>query len=493
MPRFLAIDWDDSELRIASANVQGDKVTVDDFVSKPMPDQANVEDAIKSLVAEHKLKATEALICAPRSSVELRSVTVPPVPEEELPDIIRFQALREFSELSDDWPIDYLPISADADGITVKAAAMSPKRLSTITQPIEACEIKPVGLMLRPTALTSIAKKLNPQKDEIRLLVDQVDTNAELTVIDGLNIQLMRTIHLPSGGDVEKRNEILVREIQRTVVAAKNQINHDVDSVVFFGSKEARKSQSDLTQAKLNLKTECINPLDSVSIGGRVAIGQIDSGRFAAAVGMLCEQAAEENQTIDLLRPRKPVEPPSRRNLYSLLGLTAACIVLAGIGGVWFQLDQIDQEIEVLRGSANSKKKQAELAEARIDKAESVLHWEKSSVNVLAELDRMSQKMPPAEEIKLAQASGMIDQTGNGKITLQGLAKESTSLDAVVTNLADANHKVHMPKAQQTKGSEKYAWTFNKSITVVNVTEEEAAARKLKAKRKLLRPRLTTN
>ncbi|MFC1758519.1 type IV pilus biogenesis protein PilM [Planctomycetota bacterium] len=493
MPRFLAIDWDDSEIRIASANVQGDKVSVDDLVSKPLADPANVQDALRGLIAEHKLKATEALICAPRSSVELRSVTVPPVPDEELPDIIRFQALREFSELSDDWPIDYLPVSADEHGITVKAAAMSPKCLREITQPIEACEIKPVGLMLRPTAIASIARKMDPHEGGLRLLVDQLDTKIELTVIDGLNIQLMRTINLPPGDNAEQRNSVLTSEIQRTVVATQNQTNNNIETVVFFGSKEMRQSQADLTQSKLNLKTECINPLDSVSVSGRVALGQVDSGRFAAAIGMLCEQASEENETIDLLRPRKPVEPPSRRNLYSLLGLTAACVVLAAIAGVWYQLDQFDREIKSLRSTAYSQKEQAEMATARIEKAASVLHWEKSSVNVLAELDRISQKMPPPEEIQLSQARGMIDQTGNGKITLQGYAKESASLETAVTNLADDNHKLQLPMAQKTKGSEKYAWTFNKSITVVNVTEEEAEARKLKSKRRMLRPRPLNN
>ena len=310
MPRYLAVDWDDSELRVASANIQGDRVTVDDLVSKPLSSGGEVKDALSQLIAEHKLKASEALACAPRSAVELRSVTVPPVPEEELPDIIRFQALREFSELSEDWPIDYLPMTASEDGITVKAAAMSPNRVAEITQPVEACEIKTTGLVLRPTALTSIVKKLSPKKGEIRLLVDQLDTTAELTVIDGLSIQLMRTIHLPPHDQTEKRNEVLVGEIQRTVVAAKNQSNHNVETIVFFGSKELRKTQADLTRSKLNLKTECINPLDSVSVGGRVALAQIDSGRFAATIGMLCEQAADENQTIDLLRPRKPTEPP---------------------------------------------------------------------------------------------------------------------------------------------------------------------------------------
>ncbi|MCA9214416.1 MAG: hypothetical protein KDB27_15195 [Planctomycetales bacterium] len=494
MPRYLAIDWDDSELRVASANIQGAKVSVDDLVSAPLGEGTNVEAALRELIATHKLKASEALVCAPRSAVELRSLTVPPVPEDELPDIVRFQALREFSELSDDWPIDYLPISATEDGITVKAASMSPQRLKGITKPIEACEVKLIGLVLRPTALVAITKQLNPQPGQIRLLVDQVQNNAELTVIDGVKIQMMRTIHLPPNQEQAHRDDVLVNEIQRTVFAAKNQCRLDVDTVVFFGPQDMRRSQVDLTRSKLNLQAECVNPLDSVSVGGRVALGKIDSGKFAAAIGMLNEQGVADNHTIDLIRPRKAVEPPSRRNLYTLLALAAVCIVGAGLFGVWYELNGLDEQINSLRQTANGKKAEAEQAMKRIEKVESIQHWEKTSMNVLTELERLSTQMPDADSVQLSLVQGTPDPIGNGKVTLHGLAKGADSLEAVVTNLTDRDHRVHTDNAQKSNAQDKYDWTFRETMTIVNVTEEEALARKNATRGRLLgRPRMTTD
>lgn len=488
MPRYLAIDWDDTELRVAAANIHGDKVTIEDLVAAPLSDETQVNEALKRLIAENKLRASEAIICAHRSAVELRSLTVPPVPENELPDIVRFQALREFSELSEDWPIDYLPVRSTEEGITVKAAAMSPKRVAEATAQLDDCDLKPIGLILRPTALSALVATLQPKEGEIRLLVDILDRNAELTVVDGLNVHLMRTIHLPSG-NAEQRDTMLVGEIARTTVAAKNQSHLNVATVVFFGSKESRRTQIELTQSKLNLKTECIDPLDSVSTSGKVALDSKDVGRFAAAIGMLCEQASEEHHTIDLLRPRKPIKPPSRRRLYTFVGLAVACCVVAAVSGVWYQLALLDSDIEMLRTTASRKKMEASKADARIENIERIQLWETSAVNWLDEFERMSTQMPEADYVQLTQMTGTINARGNGNVTLQGLASGPKVVDEIVADLTDDKHKVQTDNAQETGISERYPWSFKKTMTVVNATAEEAAEEKKVAGRPRLQPR----
>ena len=78
-------------------------------------------------LAEHGLSRIEALVAVGRASIELRFLSTPPAPEEELPDLVRFQAVRQFTTLGDDWPLDFVPLSPNADGgINVLAAAISP-------------------------------------------------------------------------------------------------------------------------------------------------------------------------------------------------------------------------------------------------------------------------------------------------------------------------------------------------------------------------------
>ena len=106
MPRMLAIDWNDSQIRLALTNVQANTVTIENTAEMSLTEgELSVVEIAKRISAtlnELRWKVSECLTIIGRSEVELRTVTVPPVPENELPDIVRFQSLREFSEINDD-------------------------------------------------------------------------------------------------------------------------------------------------------------------------------------------------------------------------------------------------------------------------------------------------------------------------------------------------------------------------------------------------------
>ena len=40
---------------------------------------------------------------------------MPPAPDNELPDLIRFQAMREFGAMQSDWPLDFIPLDSDPE------------------------------------------------------------------------------------------------------------------------------------------------------------------------------------------------------------------------------------------------------------------------------------------------------------------------------------------------------------------------------------------
>ncbi len=86
-----------------------------------------------------------------RTNIELKNLTLPPSPPEELPELVRFQAEREFNTLTDDWPLDYIPIPGESKDVqTVLAAAISPELVSEIQITCETAGIVPNRLILRP-------------------------------------------------------------------------------------------------------------------------------------------------------------------------------------------------------------------------------------------------------------------------------------------------------------------------------------------------------
>ena len=118
MAKFLAVEWDANELRLVRANLRGSDVVVEEASSFPFGEltigtaAADASESstrsLREVLAEALQSQASArqnattLIAVPRSNVEVRVLPVPVVPEDELPDIVRNQALRQFSSIGED-------------------------------------------------------------------------------------------------------------------------------------------------------------------------------------------------------------------------------------------------------------------------------------------------------------------------------------------------------------------------------------------------------
>ena len=132
MARLIALEWDASEVRLAVARTYGSTIHLDHLESVALgaseDPSESFQDALSSLASELDTPA-DVLLNIHRGDAELRLMELPSVPEGELPEIVRLQAVRYFTALNDDWIIDFLPLSlADADSTSqnVLAAALDP-------------------------------------------------------------------------------------------------------------------------------------------------------------------------------------------------------------------------------------------------------------------------------------------------------------------------------------------------------------------------------
>ena len=78
---------------------------------------------LKQCLAEWSASRADVVGLVDRTVVEVRSFPVPPVPEHELPDLVRYQATQQFAQLEDDSPVDFLP-QLDRDPPHVLAVGM---------------------------------------------------------------------------------------------------------------------------------------------------------------------------------------------------------------------------------------------------------------------------------------------------------------------------------------------------------------------------------
>src|SRR5947207_2651893 len=159
MSRLIALEWDAKEARVAIGRARGGGgVAIDQAFAVTLPQredgstaEPNVGAALAKALADHGVARSEAIVAVGRANIELRFLSTPPVPEEELPDVVRFQAVRQFTTLGDDWPLDFVPLGPNADGgMNVLAAAIAPDLLEQIRKDCAAASVTVTPLVLRP-------------------------------------------------------------------------------------------------------------------------------------------------------------------------------------------------------------------------------------------------------------------------------------------------------------------------------------------------------
>lgn len=480
MPRLLALEWDQKEARVVVARVRTGELALEHAFVVPLQDregaavpEADVSATIGKALAERGLSRSEALVAVGRASIELRFLTTPPAPEDELPELVRFQALRQFTTLGDDWPLDFVPLSPNADGgSNVLAAAIAPELVVQIRQTCTAANVTVSRLVLRPFSAASLLKSQHGD-GKCRMIVDLLRDEADLTVLIGPQVIFPRTVRLPAVTEPEALARVLLAEGRRTMIAAQNQLGGlKVEEVVIFGDGLHHSSLKQLLESELSLTVRLVDPFDSIAwADGSRGKKPEYPGTFAPLLGMLLDEAAEARPVIDFLHPRRKPEPPNRRRTYMIAGGAAAAIVLVGF--LWMQMSlwSLDGKIQRLKTDRDNQKKLAERSQKPVENADKLERFAAADVAWLDELALVSQRLPPPEAVRIDNWNSRALKEG-GATTLSGLADKPGTVIQIERSLRGSNHTVFgTGAAEDTGASPPLRWRFKEDLTVRPVEE----------------------
>ena len=488
MARYIALEWDGREARVAIATTQGASVTVEDAFAIPLPNRAEdsadaesgVGQAIADALSAHKVGRGQGLVAIGRASIELKQLTLPPAPDEELPELARFQAMREFNSLGDDWTLDFLPMADAPDAPRqVLAAAISPEFLGQIRETLAIAKITPEHLALRPCAAASLLCRSSDSRDyRAKLLVDLLAEEADLTVLVEEQVVFLRTTRLPSDHSSDPESiRLLVGEIRRTIAAAQNQLGGEkVEAVYLCGAGAKLGALAARIEEGVGLPTRLFDPFAGRSVSGKLkSQPPVASGRFAPLLGMLLDQAYGGKHAIDFLNPRRRPDPPNRRRKGLLVAAAAATVLLCGLYWIWQELGKLDHEITELQESSKKHSKLVAKAKENESAAKEIGAWTSKDVSWLDELRELAIDMPSSEEVLLTRLT-MSQHDDGGQIDLDGLARDATAAANLESKLRDEKHRVQGRGLTQDTSKENYGWKFTTSIVLA--TQDAEAYRK---------------
>ena len=474
MSQYLALEWDTKEARVAVARTRGRDVTIEHAFTIELGDHDSVSAGEKIAAALHQrsIGRVETLVAVGRTSIELRQLSLPPSPPDEMPELVRFQALRQFTTIGEDWPLDFVPLDTEsAESASVLAAAISPDLVSQIRNTCQGAELIPKRLVLRPFAAASLLRRHDRDVAQpCRLMVDLLTEEADLTVLDDKHVLLMRTVRLPSSDDVETQGRSLLGEIRRTIAAASNQLHgRRVERVILCGEGSDQEAIKSLVEQELSLAVELFNPFDDLVLRDDLDLNRPQhAGRFAPLLGMLLDEAAGATHLIDFLHPRKKPEPVNTRRRNLLIAAAVATTAMAAAMLVMFQLDALDTEAGQLRSQINTMKSKVAAAEKQRANTAAVQAFVDNDFNWLEELKILSQQSLPAEDMIVSQLAASTRLGGGGEIIVDGYVRKSEQIQEVQKRLRANQRKVQSTggKEDPRREKDKYHWQLKETILI---------------------------
>lgn len=463
MPKKIALDYDESELRIVVANCNGGRVHVTDAQVIPVPDQGSVSEKLRGYINENGLQKTETLIAIGRGKAELRELQLPPVPEEELPDMVRFQAIRSFASASDRAIVDFLVTGKTADANSLIAGAVAPVELDRIRELCGTSDLITKRVALRPLAAASLYLR-KTKTPTMCAMIDLLADDAEIVIARDGKVVFVRTVRLPSGQ--EQRSKAIASELKRTMVACGEA--GTPNRIVVWGTEAVHREDLRAIRETMGCDdVQAVSPFDLVDLQMDSAKLPEHIGRLAPLVGLLaCDEASPET-LIDFLNPRERMEEkPDRARQAAWIGVPIAAVLLIGFL-VYQQFRRLDAKIQSAQSEVNEMLPMSEAADESIARTEAVDQFLDADVNWLDEMKRLAQKAPPSEKLIVRSISAQIGpKAKGGSLIVTGAVTDPDAIEEMEASLRDDGHSVFGKGSKMEQTNDAYRWTFTETISL---------------------------
>jgi hypothetical protein len=489
MPRILAIDWDRHEVRglqIAAGptgvSVTGAWAASLDRADGAAPTSKQIGERLAAAISSNIPGKLTTLIGVGRDSVQVQLLSLPPAPADELPEMVRFQAEREFTTLSSDAALDFIPIAGDTQTPhQVLAVALAAEGMAEAREVCSAIGVEPERITLRACAAAAIVQRAGVvSADKLALVVNPLTDEADLTVLAGEKVVLMRTVRLPEAAQAAARQRALLGEIRRTMAAVRQQLaDRKVEQVVVCGNDTP--IDPDRLSAELEIAATVFDPSAHAPAGfSSQALPPESISRFAAVLGMALSEADRRPPIVDFANVRRRPEAKRFTRVHALAAAAAAIAMLWAGVYMWQQLAKPGRELAELEARIADLSSQSEMYNEVSAQAAAVEQWLSTDVDWLDELEQFarrarpeplsSKEFPVADDVVVTQLT-MLRPPGvgavGGRIDLQAKARSDAAVRDLEQRLRDESHRVMPGGVQQDNTIPGYPRSLDLQIQVL--------------------------
>jgi len=330
--------------------------------------------------------------------------------------------------------------------------------------------LKPRRLVLRACAAASLlARAESARQDELRLLIDLLSDEADLTVMSGGRVVFLRTTRL--GGD-PPQPQVLIGEVRRTMAAVQNQLGgRKVDSIVLCGHGAQQAEMARRIEKELAVPIELFDPFQALKLGEELRSAPPEHpGRFAPLIGLLLAELEHTGHAVDFLHPRRRQEQPPKWKRYIFPAVAVAALIGLYFGYHRMEYARLTKEVQELTEQSKSLDIAIEKA-ANVQKmADAIEKWTATDICWLDELEEVSREFPPAGDAMLVHlVLGQGPNSKGGSMTMEGLAKSPATIETMEQGLSDPTHQIDSHGSNVDDTIKPYSWRFNELLIINTV------------------------
>jgi len=437
MPDLLALEFESNKVLGIDAQVSPTGVRIRKCFELEIPESLDLTtnpteagEWLKQQLKDLSVQATQAVATLPREIAVARHIAMPDVPDEELPELVKFQAGLKSALPLDQLALDFLPLpqAEGTDARDVLITTVPKQALQEIKAITEAAGLQVITAGLSPVSAAEVALRSashSTEKATGSLVVTRHGPRVEISILKGANVVFSHFTQIASPTEADA-NPAIIAAIARSMMGLTGPItNQEVTHAWLIGSQEEFGALAPALEKRLNPSVQILDPFETTGVTVRTELPRNRSA-YSALVGSLLAQSQPLAAPVDYLAPRRPPVKPNHARRRAIIGTAAAaCLALAVGGTMYFKINKLNKTIAGMRADKQRLDELAERGEPILQKMQLLDEWTADRQLWLDEMAALNRYLPPTDRAFFNQIQFNLG-TGNNppKISLDGFSRE---------------------------------------------------------------------
>lgn len=480
MSKWITISWHGDELRLLTIFTRGDKLEVRAGKKFPLSSAGIASPELRAQCAEwitsQHLAKTDTLFVLPRSVAEIRLLSIPVVPKDEIPTLIRFQAAREFTAFDATSPLDFCILPQQTSSAQTSSAqrifvaVIRATLLRQVEQLVEEAHLKLRRVVLQPCELVHLwnaatTSSSTNSADTVLLLEVDGDEVRQTCVAHGMPIFVRAQQLAHSAEDNSTWTTQITSEVKRTIVAVHNESFPPINQVVLLGDLVQHPSLAATLQESLSVPTHifAMENLISFAAAKTEMAENFSASLLSQVAGSILAAAHNQPAFVDFLHPKRPAQASGKRSM--LTGIVAILLTLITGLIIWgfLQKNSLETQMTQLKNqitAINRKKPELTQVQQQLTQIEA---WHANDIAWFEELDWLSRGLPDAKDVVFTSMT-MRANKGEATFSIPALAKNADVVSSLEDLLTDAQHQISMENLTENQNNARYPLRFQMTL-----------------------------